>query len=656
MAVPQIGAGKSTSWEWSILTDTDRIGSMHIAFLRPKAMLNSTVAPRQTPPIPAGNPVPLGHETPSREVAAPALARLEHAASPSQTLRQMALQPPAIRVKEAPAPAQVSGPGSATPKALTPSPEPMTIERATSILDKDFSAFDTAADGGEGDGKIGQSDLKVVAENTDQKYSDEQVAAAQFLLDSNASRNFLDKAANKGWGLDGVISRDDVTAAQQAIADGSYTHRMLDTAATGTGWFSGPDGNVSQKDIDAALADPGIPQAVKAAIGLAREGKPDADVGFLSELTADKAKAASELIHRPEYSSLSPSDKAIVAQAWRASRGDTAAASDFKKLLADPRFQAASAPLRTDLLRGVGLQHSDAFKALPASDQQLIRDTLASRGTGDTRLAQSLSALVHDKRFQSLSADEKTAVLSQVHNYPTSKVADNFQRLMGKEWFQSQSLEDKQRSLKTIAFLTDYKGGDRTILDNTLNKLLDAAQPFKMIWEAQNPGVGAHYKPGTNTISMNSTTVPADNQPVSSSAVWQIVNAVPHEINHAIDDVHVSATFDYLSKEYQAYYTGNQAQSGRPMTRDEAVSLWRDTLLNTRSIYGVTASAALADATQSQQIFAYLSRLTGVTVTADNYQTILRDRSAWNPPYDASKGSDIGVPAGARPVGNTDNR
>ena len=192
----------------------------------------------------------------------------------------------------------------------------------------------------------------------------------------------------------------------------------------------------------------------------------------------------------------------------------------------------------------MGLQHSDAFKALPASDQQLIRDTLASRGTGDTRLAQSLSALVHDKRFQSLSADEETAVLSQVHNYPTSKVADNFQRLMGKEWFQSQSLEDKQRSLKTIAFLTDYKGGDRTILDNTLNKLLDAAQPFKMIWEAQSPGVGAHYKPGTSTISMNSTTVPADNQPVSSSAVWQIVNAVPHEINHAIDDVHVSATFD----------------------------------------------------------------------------------------------------------------
>ena len=68
----------------------------------------------------------------------------------------------------------------------------MTIERATSILDKDFSAFDTAAVGGEGDGKIGQSDLKVVAENTDQKYSDEQVAAAQFLLDSNASRNFLE--------------------------------------------------------------------------------------------------------------------------------------------------------------------------------------------------------------------------------------------------------------------------------------------------------------------------------------------------------------------------------------------------------------------------------------------------------------------------------
>lgn len=532
----------------------------------------------------------------------------------------------------------------------------MTIERATQVLDDGFDQFDTAAKGGTPDGKVSEEDLQAVAANAKNTYTPEQQQAAQFLLDSKASRNFLDKAAGKGWGLDGVIGRDDVTAARAAIADGSYTHKMLDTASTGTGWFAGPDGRVSQQDIDAALNDPGIPQTVKDAINLARAGDPNADLSFLNGLTADQAKAASELFQSADYKALSSSEKATVAQAWRNAQGDVAAVRDVQQLLLSPAFKAAATDLRADLLRGVALVHSDAFKALPAADQQLVRDTLAARKPGDTQLAQKLSDLMHSDSFKNLSSDEKTAVLSQARNYPTSAVVGNLGRLLDKGWFQGMSLEDKQRSLKTIAYMTDYGRGDRTILDNTLNKLLDPKLNFSLEWKTQKAGVGAYYTTGTGRVTMNLSDVPADNQPVGSASIWQIVNAVPHEINHAIEDLGSTPTFAYLEKEYQAYYTGNQAQNGRPMTRNEAVERWRDTLLKTPGIYGEAASGALADPVEAAKIFAYLSQLTGVAVNAGNYTAVLADPSSWNPPYDASKGPDIAVPAGAIPRGNTDNR
>jgi hypothetical protein len=201
-------------------------------------------------------------------------------------------------------------------------------------------------------------------------------------------------------------------------------------------------------------------------------------------------------------------------------------------------------------------------------------------------------------------------------------------------------------------------GGDRTVLDNTLEKLL--AEGYSLEWTTQAPGVGAHSNPGSKLVSMNLTDVPADNNAVTQQSEWQIVNAVPHEINHAIDDVHVSATYGYLAKEYQAYVTGNEAQNGRPVTRAEAVAIWR-TLLDENGIYAESShgverdwwfdtDGALDKPAEAAQIFDVLSKLTGVTVTADNYQTVMNDPSSWNPPGGADP-----APADARPPGNTDN-
>ena len=139
-------------------------------------------------------------------------------------------------------------------------------------------------------------------------------------------------------------------------------------------------------------------------------------------MTADQANAASELFQSADYKALSPAEKATVAEAWRNAKGNASAVKDVQQLLQSPAFKAADADLRADLLRGVALVHSDAFKALPAADQQLVRDALAARKSGDTQLAQKLCNLMDSDSFKKLSQDEKTAVLSQVRNYPTSEV------------------------------------------------------------------------------------------------------------------------------------------------------------------------------------------------------------------------------------------
>lgn len=543
----------------------------------------------------------------------------------------------------------------------------MTIERATEVLDRDFNAYDTAKQGGQGDGKISQEDLRTVAENKDGKYSDEQKAAAQLLLDSKAGRNFLDTANGKGC-VDGTISREDVTAAKNAIADGSYTHRMLDTAATNGGWLSGPDGKVSSSDIDAALNDPGMPQPVKDAIQLARAGQPDADMGFLKDLTAEKAKAASQLFNSSDYKALSAEEKKLLAQAWREGKGDEAVVRDVQARLADPTFQSASPALRADRLHEVTLLHSEGFKCLPASDQQLVRNTLAARRPGDERLAQALGQLMDSGKFKALTADEKTAVLSQMRNYPDARVADNFSKLLDKSWFSGgflqsgMSLDDKQRTLKLVAHMTVNSFGDQQIVENTLGKLLNGDVDLK--WEDQKPGVGGYYQKSSHIISLSKGDISADNSSVPLGHDWPVV-VLAHEMNHAIDKVSPSGTHEYLDKEYQAYYTGHKVDKGNEMNRVDAAGTWKE-LLDPVGIYGKYSTAALGNKDEAQRICDQIEKITGVSIrvtdqkgsqksAADLYKEIdvlLSAPESWRPP----SSQQPALSANARPQGNTTNQ
>ncbi|WP_242111886.1 hypothetical protein [Luteimonas aquatica] len=544
--------------------------------------------------------------------------------------------------------------------------------RATQVVHNNFVDFDTARqnDQNKADGKISEDDLRTVADNADGRFSSEEVEAARFLLDSRAARSALDVGAGHG-SVDGTIGREDIDAAMDAISGGTFERQLLDTAS-GRG---GRDGFASVEDIDAALRDPGVPQTVKDALMLMRQGfTGDASAfnALVQGMSAEDFANAAQIYNSDEFGLLPcVPDQALIAEIVRNANGDSAVSADLLQLLRDPAFQNMDAAGKNAKLEEFALLNSPQFDALPLSDQRLITEALANREPGDTDLPGSIRSLIASDGFQKLSPDAQTATLSQVRNYPDSRAISNLERLAALDWFQNMSLGDMQRSLKTIAHMSVYdNGGDRTTLDNTLEKLLDPNQGYSMEWTAQAPGVGAHSNPGTKLVSMNSADVLANNDPITAgtSAEWQAVNALSHEINHAIDDVHVATTYEYLDKEYQAYVTGNEAESGQPMTRQEAAATWRG-LLDPNGIYAYASwgisrdnagnvtgdvTGAMEDPTQAALICAELSRLTGVNVTVANYQQVLSDPGSWNPPEQPGQPSGP-IPPDARPQGNTDN-
>jgi hypothetical protein len=386
-----------------------------------------------------------------------------------------------------------------------------------------------------------------------------------------------------------------------------------------------------------------------------KEGSWFFNLGAKSVSDADKAKGLDnlrQLVTAKGYHDLAPAAREQLLKTFEGHATDAGFTQRLTKLANDSGFTGLNDQNKEiALLKAYG----EDSKFAAGIDSVLANPAYAALAADSdrTKALAGISTLAESKDFEKLSGDEKLAALTQIGNYPDAKVAANFEKLVAKDWFKDMSLEDKQRSLKTIAYMTAYSGGDRITLDNTLNKLLD--QDYSLEWTKQAPGVGAHSNPGTHKVSMNLTDVAADNKPVASSEVWQIVNAVPHEINHAIDDVHVASTYEYLGKEYQAYFTGFKAQNGREMTRLEAVNQWQG-LLDPNGIYKDSANGALAEPDEAKKIFDQIKRLTGVEVDASNYQEVMNHPENWQPPYDAAAGKpDIAVPGGAKPPGNTDN-
>jgi hypothetical protein len=157
--------------------------------------------------------------------------------------------------------------------------EPMTLARASMLVDKHFDILDTAAGLGEKDGIVGRPDLEAIAKGANPGASAELVEACKWLLDNPAMFNALDMAAGIG-GADGKIGRVDTRAAVQkysaldpsAQAEGEMSlgraaalllqyFDMVDIAAG----LGSPDGILGRPDFEAVVQSPGAPADLRAA-------------------------------------------------------------------------------------------------------------------------------------------------------------------------------------------------------------------------------------------------------------------------------------------------------------------------------------------------------------------------------------------------------
>ena len=523
--------------------------------------------------------------------------------------------------------------------AATGAPPAMSGEEAIEILDRDFDTFDAASRVGRGghagrnptNGRITTGDLEAVANNNGDRYTEEQQQAAQVLLDSDAYRSFADVGAGRGR-VDGKISRGDLEGALDAIDSGAYYDELLDTAAA----RGGRNGHVSDRDVDAALSDPSVPDEVKDALRLMRQSSEGIDNfhDALEELNTNDINAISRLVQSPAFSALNEDSQTHVADAVRRSGGRATRTID--RFIDTAEFQAASPDAQAAQL---GVLGSQGYADLTASQRTAVRNILAGTDPNDVDVADNLNGLLANENFENLNWTSQTSILAQIDNYPDARSVADLNRMIDREWFQDQSVEDQQRSAKVIAHLAQHDGGDRTIIENTLDALLDSDDGFSIVWEDLGRSNGrANLRNGL--VRLHEDKVAADNNPIQGRERHIVESTLAHEVNHLTNEDRVDETFEYLNEEYRAWYVGELTQNGSPPTIQQAVDRWEfflspgnsysDESLGEGSIGDPDyVAGALDKPAEAQQIFDLLSDLTGVEVTLANYTTVLADSSMW---------------------------
>ena len=304
------------------------------------------------------------------------------------------------------------------------------------------------------------------------------------------------------------------------------------------------------------------------------------------------------------------------------------------------------------------LADSAAYKNADAADKQtmigLVGDISAKDGS-KPGLMDGVFHLIGTRDFQALDSAAKTAVLSQVGNYPDTKVVGNIERLIGKDWFKNFDAGDKQRALKLIAYMSEPRPGlDQKIIDNTLEKFLADRAPYKLELNPikSKPGNITFGYAANGVMTINQDLVAANNGKLEADTYGRqlSLDTIPHEINHLINGDKVAQTFDYLNAEYRAWYVGYSADHGHPPSNDEALQRWAYFLDPGSGYYDSASKGALADPGESAKIFDELSKLTGLKVDASNYQKVIADVAADPTKYK----TDPHAPA-VVPPGNLDN-
>ena len=367
---------------------------------------------------------------------------------------------------------------------------------------------------------------------------------------------------------------------------------------------------------------------------------------------------------------------------------DAALVTEYTRLAGDPAFQKLTpsiqatvvsrlthiarpmvsvagldmpALIRTGIENLKRVSTSPEFGKLPADDQRLVLKALQHE-FDDTGVAKAVGSLLRSPRFEALSAEQKTAVLSQVANYPDDRAIGNLERLLAKAWFQGQSLDDQQRSLKAVADLSQHNRGDRDVIDNTLDKLLAAGSDLKLQWGTLSPStVFGEGNSLTRTLTLSVSRVPAGNQPVPDN--WDgrhlVLHTIAHEVSHIVNrDVTRSSSFQHFEIEYRAWAVGFKAEFGHWPTNKEAMERVAHELTAKRGGYEDIKNAT-GHYHEAMAIFGFLEQLTGLQVNGGNLEDVLKSNPDhwrnWSryPDDQGKKQSDRPAPLAD---GNLDNR
>lgn len=261
---------------------------------------------------------------------------------------------------------------------------------------------------------------------------------------------------------------------------------------------------------------------------------------------------------------------------------------------------------------------SGELAALSPANRKVFLEALSKGGFNGT-FAASLTKLASNASFRALKPDEQTAVLSQAKNYPNTASVGNLEKLVGKKWFGAESLEDKQRSLKTIAFMSAPGPGDRAILDNTLNKIIGPDAKFELSWKPLTQGRLGNASDDGKTLELNSNWVNAgDGKEVYDYLAKSIV---PHEVNHLLSEYQPGSSAKFMEAEYRGWYVGFQALHGRPPSRADAANYFTTSYLkgpNTQ-IYSGYALGVTADKNEAPAFFEMMSKATGIKIEQNNW-------------------------------------
>jgi peptidoglycan hydrolase-like protein with peptidoglycan-binding domain len=176
---------------------------------------------------------------------------------------------------------------------------------------------------------------------------------------------------------------------------------------------------------------------------------------LMTEHGQDKTKLDNlrNLATNPNVAKLATAHQRQMLDIHKAHPNDKQLNSQLNKLANDPQFQGLNDSAKSSTLNLIG---SPGYAKLSEKDRALVTDGLNASKL-DPKFAENTQKLLNDPKFEALKPQEKTAVLSQVKNYPNARAVENYQRMVQKDWFNSQSLGDKQRSLKAIAIFRVMK-------------------------------------------------------------------------------------------------------------------------------------------------------------------------------------------------------